>query len=231
MGSGHLDALFTLGQSLADLTVAFLLGHLDLGIVDGAGGGFLAERGDIAGFIGDVLDVDVDQPQTDLLQFDFNAVVDVLDQLFPVGVDRFDRHRRDGYAHLAEDDVLGQIADFVQVQSQQPLGGIFHHAGLGRDADGEGRWRVDADVLLRERPFKLDLDRDRRQVKILVVLGDRHDKGAAAMIALGGEATAGDGRAAADLAINDQDAVGGTAFELHHVDHQRGEDHQRRCGT
>ena len=83
--------------------------YLDLGVVDRAGGGFLAERVDVAGLIGDVLDVDVDETQADFSQFDLDAVGNVLDELVAVGVDFLDRHRGDDDAHLAEDDVLRQF--------------------------------------------------------------------------------------------------------------------------
>ncbi len=89
---------------------------LDLGIVDGAGGGFPAERVDVAGLIGDVLDVDVDEAQADFPQFHFDAVGNVGDQLVAVGVDFLDGHRGDDHAHLAEDDVLREFLDLHELR-------------------------------------------------------------------------------------------------------------------
>ncbi len=76
-----------------------------------------AERVDVAGLVGDVLDVHVDQAQADLLQLDLDAVRDVLDQLVAVGVDRLDGHRGDDHAHLSEDDVARQQFDCAQFQT------------------------------------------------------------------------------------------------------------------
>ena len=167
LGRRHLDPLVLLGVRLADLTVALLLGHLDLGLVDGAGRGLLAEGVDVAGLVGDVLDVDVDQAQADLLQLDLDPVGDVLDQLVAVGVDLLDRHGRDHDAHLAEDDVLRQFLHLRLAQPEQAFGGILHDARLGRDPHREGRGRVDPDVLLRQRPLEADVDRHRGQVEEL----------------------------------------------------------------
>ncbi len=63
-----------LGLGTADLAVAFLLGDLDLGLVDGPGRGLTAERIDVAGLVGDVLDVDVDQVQADLAELDLERI-------------------------------------------------------------------------------------------------------------------------------------------------------------
>ncbi len=61
VGLGHLDALVAAGLGLANGAVAVLLGHVLLGVVDGLGGGLLAQGVNVAGLVGDVGDVDVDE--------------------------------------------------------------------------------------------------------------------------------------------------------------------------
>ena len=114
LGLRDLDPLLHVGLGGTDVAITFLLGDFDLGFVDGAGGGFAAEGVDVAGLIGDVLDVDVDEPQADFLQFDLDAVGNVGDQLVAVGVDFLDGHGGDDHAHLAEDDVLREFLDLRQ---------------------------------------------------------------------------------------------------------------------
>ncbi len=66
-GAGHLDGLFPLRLGDADLAVLFLDGNVDLGLLHGLGGRLAANGLDVARFIRDVSDVDVDQDQADLL--------------------------------------------------------------------------------------------------------------------------------------------------------------------
>ena len=70
-----------------------------------------------------------------------------LQELIPVGVDLLDVHSGDDQAELAEDDVLGQLLDLLELQAQQALGGVLHDPRLGGDAHGEAAGDVDADVL------------------------------------------------------------------------------------
>lgn len=49
LGLSDSDVLVPVGLGLTDLTVAVLLGHALLGVVDGLGGGFLTESLDVAG--------------------------------------------------------------------------------------------------------------------------------------------------------------------------------------
>ena len=137
-GAGNLDPLFTFSLGLTDLAIPFLLGNLHLRLVDGACGRFFTERVDIAGFIGNVLDIDVDQPDTDLAQLDLNPVGDVLDQLVTVGVDLFDRHGGDHNTHLAEDNVLGQLLNVIEREPQEALSSVLHYTAFRGDTHGKG---------------------------------------------------------------------------------------------
>ncbi len=129
VGLGHLDALVAAGLGLADGAVAVLLGHVLLCVVDGLGGGLLAQGVNVAGLVGDVGDVDVDEAQADLLELALHVAGDGLQELIPVGVDLLDVHSGDDQAELAEDDVLGQLLDFLELQAEQALGGILHDPG------------------------------------------------------------------------------------------------------
>ena len=202
----HLHALIALGHGSADLAALGLLGDPDLGLVDRARCGFLAQCVDVAGLVRDVLDVHVDEPQADLLQLDFHAVRDVLDQLVAVGVDLLDRHRGDDDTHLTEDDVASELLDLALRLTQDALGRVFHHARLGGDAHREGRGRVHTDVLLRQRALELDVDGNGGQVQELVVLDDGPHERGATVVAPGGKPLA------ADLAVDDEDPVRGAAL-------------------
>ena len=200
LGAGHADGHFLVGHGLPNLGIAFGLRHFDFRVGNRLGGGFLAERLDIARLVGDVLDVDVDQAQADFFQFGADVVGDGDDELVAIGVDFLDPHRRDDLAHLAEDDFLGELRDLRVIESEQTLGGVAHLVRIGRDADGEGRGNADADVLLGKGVVELDVDRHRAQVEKLVVLDDGQDEGRAAVHAA--RATA-----FADASVNNQNAV------------------------
>ena len=111
VGSGDTDALVTISIGFTDVAVSLLQRDLDLGLVDRARRVLFAQRINVTRIVGDVLNVDVDQAQADLAQFDLDAIGDVGHQLVAVGVDLLDRHGGDDHAHLAEDDVLGQFLD------------------------------------------------------------------------------------------------------------------------
>ena len=196
----HPDGLLALGLGAADGAALVFLRDFDLRVVDGAGGGFLAERVDVARLVFDVADVAVDHAQTDFVQLDLDALGDGGDELFAVVVDLLDGHRGEHDAHLAHDDFGGELLNLVKRTSEQARGGVLHHLGIGGDADRERRRRIDADVLAGERAPQLDVERDGREVEILVALQNRHHKGRATMVASGREA-------AGDLAVNHQDFI------------------------
>src|SRR5206468_279849 len=121
--------------------------------------GRLATDGlDVARFVGDVGDVDVDQHQADLLQFRFQRGLDVLQELVAVLVDLLDVHRGDHLPQLAEDDVGGLLLDLVGGEAQQANGGVIHHLQVGADGHGEHTGDADADVLGGQGALERDLD-------------------------------------------------------------------------
>ena len=218
VGLGDTDALLSLRLGRADLAVALLLGHLDLGLVDGTSSGLTAEGVDVARLVGDVLDVDVDQLEADLAELDLEGTGDVVDQTLAVGVDLLDRHGGDDHTHLAEDDVSGERLDLGDLLVQQALGGVLHDARLLGHGDREGGRRVHADVLLRQRTLELDVDRDRGQVEPGVALDDGEHERAAALVELCGLA------GAAGAAVDHEDAVRWTALVAAGHEHDEAED-------
>jgi hypothetical protein len=179
------------------------LRHADLRVVDRLGGGLLAERVDVAGEVLDVANVAVDHPQADLVELDLDALGDRGDEFLAVVVDLLDGHRGEHDAHLAHHDLGRQVLDLLGRAAQEPRRGVLHDLGVGRDADGERRRGINADVLARERALELDLDVHRREVQVAVALEERDHERRAAVIALGGLAVG-------QLAVHDQDAVGRT---------------------
>jgi hypothetical protein len=178
------DPLVALGHGRADFTVAVGLGDLHLRFRDGLRGGLLAEGVDVARGVGDVLHVHVDEAQADLLQLDLDPGGNVRDELVAVGVDFLDVHRRDDDAHLAEDDVLRELGDVLHRETEEAFGGVFHHPGLRGDPHGEGRGRVDADVLFGKGSLEFDVDGQGRQVEELVILENGPDEGRSPVVAL-----------------------------------------------
>ncbi len=186
---------------------------------------FLPIALDVVRLVGDVRDVDVDQVQADLVQLRLDVLADRLQEALAVLVDLLDGQRRDGEAQLAEDDFLGHVLDFLGLQTQEPLGSVVHDRLVRADADGERARHVDADVLHRQRVLQRDADRHGRQAHVSVVLDQRPDECATAVDAAGRLVTP-------DLAIDDQDTVGGTPFvprgqEQQCRDHQQNEGHGR----
>ena len=222
VGLGHLDALVAAGLGLADGAVAVLLGHVLLCVVDGLGGGLLAQGVNVAGLVGDVGDVDVDEAQADLLELALHVAGDGLQELVAVGIDLLDVHGGDDQAELAEDDVLGQLLDLLELQAQQALGGVLHDPRLGGDAHGEAAGDVDADVLAGQSVFQIHRDGHGGQIQELIGLDDRPDKGRAAVDALG---TAGGAvLVAAHLAVDDHNLVRGALLVALDQEQQQGED-------
>src|SRR5690606_26788398 len=84
VGAGDGDALVALGRSGAALPVAVGLGRRDFCLGDGFRGGRLPEGVDVAGGVGDVLHVHVDEAQADFLQLHLDPGGDVGDELVAV---------------------------------------------------------------------------------------------------------------------------------------------------
>jgi hypothetical protein len=140
--------------------------------------------------------------------------------LLAVTVDVLDPHRGDHLAELAEDDVLRLLLDLGGVQAQQANGRVLHHLEVGADGHGEDAGHVDTDVLHRQGAFERDLDLDRFQVEVGVILHQRHNEGRPAVDAAGGVA-------AAHLAVDDQDAVARAALVAAEQQHREAEEDDR----
>ena len=109
------------------------------------------------------------------------------------------------------------------LQTKHALGRVLHHPRFGRDADGEGRGRVDAYVLFRERALEIDLDRHGGEIEELIILDDRPDEGGAAVQTMGR-------LAAAHFAVNHEDAIGWAFLVARGEGDQGAEDDNDRGG-
>ena len=210
----HADVPLLLGLGFADRAQLVLLGHVDHGLVHGFGRGLLAQRVDVAGHVGDVRDVDVDEVEADLVELRLHVAPDRRQEALAVLIDLLDGQGGHGQAQLAEDDFAGHLLDFGRIEPQQAFGGVGHDRRIGADADGERAGHVHADVLQRQGALQRDVDGHRCQAQERAVLDQRPDEGAAAVDALG--------RHVADLAVDDEDGVGRAALVA------RGEENERR---
>ena len=82
-----LDRLFPLRLGDADLAELFLLRHIDLGLLHRLRCRLAANRFDVARFVGDVGDVDVDEDQADLAQLRLQRRLDAVQEFLAVAVD------------------------------------------------------------------------------------------------------------------------------------------------
>jgi hypothetical protein len=165
------------------------------------GGGLAADGVDVARLVGDVGDVHVDQHEADLAELRLQRGLDALEEPVAVPVDLLDLHRGDDLTQLTEDDVLAPASMSPGLEAQQADGRILHDARLGADGDGEDGRHVDADVLDGQGAAQRDLDLQRLEVEVGVVLDQRDHEGAATVETLAGGL-------AADLSVHDQDRVG-----------------------
>ena len=226
VGLCHLDTLIHARLGFTDRTVALLLGHAFLSVIDRLGGGFLTQSRDITRLVADIGYVDVDQAQTDLFQLGFHVAADGGKELVAVGVDLLNVHGSDDQTKLTEDDILGQLLNFGKLQTQEALGGVLHNAGLGGNTYREARGNVNADVLTGKCIFEIHLNGNGRQIQIGVRLKHRNDKLGATVDAL---CTAvGSVLVFTNRTVNDHDLVRGAFFvpcadpdnERHHDKHK-----------
>lgn len=176
LGLSDSDVLVPVGLGLTDLTVAVLLGHALLGVVDGLGGGFLTESLDVAGLVTDVGHVHVDELEADLSELSLHVLADGDEEFVTVRVDLLDVHRGDHQTKLSEKDVGRDVLDVVDGESEKPLGCVSHTVRLGGDTNREPARHIHTDVLLGKRVGKVALDRDRLEVKERIVLEHRPDE-------------------------------------------------------
>ncbi|MEE2974064.1 MAG: hypothetical protein VX831_02355 [Candidatus Thermoplasmatota archaeon] len=85
--SSDFNLSLTVGLGLPDGTLAGGVGSVDVGLGDGFGSGLGTDRLDVVGFVGDVRDVDVDELETDLVEFGVDVVDHLAQERFTVAVD------------------------------------------------------------------------------------------------------------------------------------------------
>ena len=89
-----------------------LFGHVNGRLIDGFCCCFLADGFDVAAFVVEVFDVDVDNRQANFFHFGGDGVIYFGHKCLPVLVDLFNFHGCNDCAHLAEDDVLCLALNF-----------------------------------------------------------------------------------------------------------------------
>ena len=161
---------FAEGLSLADRAFTILLGDLHLGPIDRLCSRPLSNRLDIAALIGDVADVYVDQFEPDLVDLLRNILVDERHELLAILVDLLDRQGGNHQSQLAENDVLGLLANCVFLEHQETLGRIVHQHRIGGDANRKRTRHVDTDIVEREGALQWNLNDQWLQRKKLVGL-------------------------------------------------------------
>ena len=135
--------------------------------------------------------------------------------------DLLDPHRGDHLPQLAKDDVAGLLLEFQDVQTQQTDGGVLHHIFISADGHGEDARHVDADVLDGERTLEGNLDLDRIEVEVGIVLDERDHEGGTAVDAPCRVAAAG-------LAVDHQHPVRGAALVAPGNEEKQAEQDRRR---
>ena len=107
-------------------------------------------------------------------------------------------------------------------ESQEPNRSVGHHLGCCADGNGKHTGNIDADVLDRQGTPQGDLDLDRLEAQVLVVLEQRPHERGTTMDGLGSLALL-------CLAINYQYLVAGAAFVIGlQQDNGREEDHRHK---
>ena len=216
--TGHADDLLTIGQGLSGGAIALLLGDLDLGAVDRLRRRPLADRHDVAAFIRDVADVHVDQFQADLVNFLRHILVNKIHKFLAVFVDLLNGQSRDHEAKLAEDDVLRLIADLAIIQEQQALRRVVHQRGIRRYTDREGGRHVDANVVERQGAFQRNVDHQRLEAEVGVILEEWQDERAASVETLSRLVVA------THPAVLDEYAIAGASLVARGDEHQHEEE-------
>ncbi len=178
---GYLNTLILAGVSLTDSTVPVLFGNALFRVVDSLCSGFFTESVDVTGLVVDIGNVYVDKPQTYLFQFYLNIVGNRHKELVTVGIYFLDLHGGDNKTELSEDDILCKLLYLHHLEAQQTLSCILHDTRFSRDTYRKTGRYVHTYILLGKSIFKVNINRNRGQVKILERLDNRHDKSRAAV--------------------------------------------------
>ncbi len=119
LGDGDGDGLVAVRLGDAGRALLDLLRDVDQGLLDRLRSRLLADRLDVARLVRDVLDVDVDQDETDLPEFGLERRLDLFQEDVAVLVDLLDAHRRDHLTELTEDHVLGLLDDVLRLEAER----------------------------------------------------------------------------------------------------------------
>ena len=128
--------------------MSFLFGHVDGCLIHGFGCCFLTDGFDVAAFVVEVFDVDVDNGQTNFFHFRGDGVIYFGHECLSVLIDFFNLHGCNDGTHLTEDDVLCLALNLIAGKAQEANGRILHDAGLVGDGRCDRGGHGYADVFL-----------------------------------------------------------------------------------
>ena len=155
---GDLNRFILFRVRNADFTHSLVVGDVAARLLNRFRRRFLTDRFDVARFVRDVRDVDVDQNQTEFAQFRLKGFLNLGEERFAVAVNFVNAHRRDDLTKLPEDDVFRLLGDRLLGHSEETNRRVLHKLGRGSNCDREDARNVDADVFHRESAAKGNLD-------------------------------------------------------------------------
>ena len=176
VGNGHLGFILTLhggsiglcrtdtslthGICLTYLTQFLLFCHTHLGLVDGLGSSLLAQGFDVAALVLDVGNIDIDEFQTNLLEFDLHIGRDSLQELVTVTVEFLNAHGGNNQTELTEEDIARHLLYLGGILSEQTLCGCRHVLWVCADTHGKAARHINADVLTAQGIGKVGINAD-----------------------------------------------------------------------
>ena len=229
VGTGYAYTLILFRGCGTDRTVSVCLSNRDLRVVDSLCGCFFTESGDVSAFVADIGYVNVDEAKTDFLKLGFHVARNRFKEFVTVGVDLLDVHRCDYKTELTEDDILCELLDLNELETEKTLCCVLHYADVGGDTYGESGGNVNTNVLMREGVGKVNGDREGRQIEVFVSLEYGPYESRAAVDTLCRALCAVLVRA--DLTVDDHDLVGGTFLIARGYENDEGKEYCNDCNN
>ena len=115
---GNLDLLDAVGLGRSYRTIPLGVGDIDASILDSRRSCLLSDALDIVGLVCDVDQIDVDQIESNLLQFGVDVGSSQLEERVSILVDLLDGQRSDRQTELTEDDLSRHLFDLIWFELQ-----------------------------------------------------------------------------------------------------------------
>ena len=158
-----------------------MLSHTHLSLVDSLSGSLTTKSLDISRLVLDIGNIDVDESQTNLLQFHLYIGRDTLKELIAVGIQLLDAHCSNNKTKLTKEDITSQFLNLTSIKTKQTLSSGSHAIRLGRNTNGKSARHIHTDILLRKCIGEVGIYRNRCKTKILIVFYDRPHEGTTTM--------------------------------------------------